>query len=82
MCLLMGGLMIWASVSKLAHPTEFLASLLAYQLPVRPLLLKGLAMALPWIELLCGLLLLANFWTAGALLFCRFLFSSFLLATG
>ena len=79
---LVGGLLLWASISKLANPTDFLASIYAYQIPLPPLLLKGVAVTLPWVELLCALLLLANLWTGSALLCCLILFLVFIVATG
>jgi putative oxidoreductase len=79
---LVGLLLLWASISKLANPTDFLASIYAYQTPLPPFLLKGLAVTLPWVELLCALLLLANLWTGSALLCCLILFLVFIVATG
>lgn len=78
----MGGLLLWAAISKLANPTDFLASIQAYPIPLPPPLLKGLAMTLPWVELLCALLLLANLWTRSALLCGLILFLVFTVATG
>ena len=79
---LVGGLLLWAAVSKLANPTDFLASIYAYQVPLPAWMQKGSAVFLPWIELLCALLLLANLWTASALLCSFLLFCVFILATG
>ena len=79
---LLGLLMLWAAVSKLANPTEFLASLYAYQLPLPRLFLQVVAVILPWLELLCGLLLLANVWTESALTAVAGLLAVFVLATG
>ena len=75
-------LLLWAAVSKLGHPTSFLGSLYAYDLPLPRGLLKVVAVTLPWVELLCGLLLLARVWTESALLLLGALMSIFLLATG
>jgi putative oxidoreductase len=75
-------LMLWAAVSKLANPTEFLGSIYGYQLPLpRPVLLTA-AVVLPWVELLCGLLLLAGFWSQTALLSVTGLLAIFVIATG
>lgn len=79
---LLGGLMLWAAVSKLANPTEFLGSIYAYELPLPRPLLQTAAVVLPWVELLCGLLLLAGFWSQTALLIVTTLLVVFVIATG
>jgi len=60
-------LFIAAAVSKLANPTLFLGDLFAYRLPLPEALLRLTAIILPWLELLCGLLLLGNLWSDAAL---------------
>jgi len=79
---LLAVLMLWAAVSKLANPTAFLGSMYAYELPLPKGLLQLAAVVLPWVELLCGLLLLAGLWKDTALLTVTALFVVFLLATG
>jgi len=79
---LLGVLLLWAAVSKLANPTEFLGSIYAYQLPLPRTLLQAAAVVLPWVELLCGLLLLAGFWRQTALLIVTGLMVWFVIATG
>jgi putative oxidoreductase len=74
--------LIWAALSKLANPTEFLGALYAYQLPLPKPLLQLAAVALPWFEFLCGFLLLANVWTESALVALAGLLVIFLLTTG
>jgi putative oxidoreductase len=79
---LLGVLLLWAAVSKLANPTEFLGSIYAYQLPLPRTLLQAAAVVLPWVELLCGLLLLAGFWRQTTLLTMTGLMVLFVIATG
>lgn len=79
---LLGVLMLWAAVSKLANPTEFLGSIYGYKLPMPRSFLQFTAVVLPWIELLCGLLLLAGLWTETALSAVTGLMVIFVLATG
>jgi putative oxidoreductase len=79
---LLGVLMLWAAVSKLANPTEFLAALYSYELPLPQSLLQVVAVMLPWVELLCGLALLANLWTETVLVLATALFVIFIFATG
>ena len=75
-------LLLWAAVSKLANPMEFLGAIYAYQLPLPRPLLQTVAVVLPWVELLCGLLLLAGVWTEAALAVVTGLLAVFVLATG
>jgi putative oxidoreductase len=78
----LGVLLIWASISKLANLQDFYGSLLAYKLPLPDFFLRGTAMCLPWLELLCGLMLLAKIQIRAALTWAIILFSIFVLATG
>lgn len=78
----LGALMLWAAVSKLANPTEFLGALYAYDLPLPRVAFKTAAVVLPWVELLCGLCLLAGVWTETVLALVGALFLVFLVATG
>lgn len=79
---LLGGLMLWAAVSKLAAPTEFLGAIYSYKLPLPQAWLQGAAVVLPWLELLCGLALIADKWTESALSLVLVLCVIFVLATG
>lgn len=79
---LLGVLMLWAAVSKLANPTEFLGSIYAYELPLPRSFLQAAAVVLPWLELLCGLLLIAGLWLETALVVVTGLLIFFVLATG
>jgi len=79
---LLGALMLWAAVSKLANPADFLGSIYAYELPLPKLLLQTVAIVLPWVELLCGLLLLAGLWLGTALTLVSGMLAVFVIVTG
>lgn len=79
---LLGLLFLWAALGKLANPTEFLGAIYAYQLPLSRGILKFAAVVLPWTELICGLMLLADFRTPTALVCTLGLILLFLAATG
>jgi putative oxidoreductase len=79
---LLGGLLLWAAISKVANPQDFYASLMAYKLPIPAALLKLVAITLPWLELLCGLMLLAQVRLQAALLWAVVLFALFAIVTG
>src|SRR5262245_55179305 len=78
----LGLLLLWAALSKLANPQEFFTSVLGYRLPLGPGLGQMTAVVLPWLELLCGLLLLANLMAGPALVWSTVLFCIFVLVTG
>lgn len=79
---LLAALLVWAALGALADIRQLYADLLAYRLPILPGLLKLVAIILPWLELLCGLLLLANIRSAGALAWTAALFTVFTICTG
>lgn len=79
---LLAMLFIWAAISKLANPTAMLGNIYDYALPLPDVLLRLAAMVLPWVELLCGLLLLANLWIQSVLLLLLGIFTLFLAVTG
>ena len=75
---LLAVLLIWAGLSKLGDPVSAYTTLLEYQLPAPTALLKPVALVLPWLELLCGLMLVANFHRRLATLMVTVLFGVFL----
>src|SRR5258708_21203311 len=79
---LLGALLIWAALSKLANLQDFYGNLLAYKLRLPGFLVRLVAMVLPWLELLCGLMLLAKVRTEAAIVWSVVLFLVFVLATG
>jgi putative oxidoreductase len=79
---LIGVVLVWAALGKLANLQEFFATLLAYQLPLPLPFLKFVSVVLPWIELLCGLLLLSGFMLHSALVWTLLLFLTFAACTG
>jgi putative oxidoreductase len=79
---LLGLLLIWAALGKLANPQDFFTALLAYRLPLPNGLVSLTAIVLPWLELLCGLLLVANYRTPAALTWALVLFLVFTVCTG
>ncbi|NOT01913.1 MAG: DoxX family protein [Phycisphaerales bacterium] len=70
--LVLGGLFIKMGVSKLDHPVKFLKDIREYGLLPEATFFDGLnlinltAVALPWIEILCGLLLIVGLWLRGS----------------
>jgi hypothetical protein len=58
---ILGTVLVWAALGKLANLQEFYALLVAYQLPLPDALLRFTGAVLPWLELLCGWLLFTGF---------------------
>ena len=57
--LYLGGLFIYASMYKINYAGEFAESIAAYQLVPYPVV-NLLALIMPWLELICGVLLVAG----------------------
>jgi len=77
-----GGLFLWAGVSKAANGVAFLAALNAYELPLPRVVLASVAITLPWVEILSGLLLATRTRVAPALLLSLLMTLAFCVATG
>ncbi|RBP39039.1 methylamine utilization protein MauE [Roseimicrobium gellanilyticum] len=78
----LGLLLVWAALGKLANLQEFYVMLVAYRLPLPQAMLRGVAMVLPWMELLCGLLLIAGLRQRAALAWSLVMFVTFVMCTG
>ena len=77
----LGVVFIWASLDKIGHPGEFASIIDNYRiLPAAAVNLT--ALVLPWVEFICGLLLLSGRWVPGAALTIDLLLLIFTLATG
>jgi uncharacterized membrane protein YphA (DoxX/SURF4 family) len=63
--ILLGGIFVYAAAGKILYPTDFSEAIANYQL-VPVLFTNFLAIILPWIELIAGLLLLNGFKTQSA----------------
>lgn len=79
--LVVGGVFIWASLDKLAHPAEFAKAIHHYRL-VPYALLHPAALLLPAVELLAGAALVAGWQRRGAALLCAFMLAVFIAAIG
>ena len=65
----LGAIFIGAGALKIAHPTDFYASLLAYEVGAPDWFFRSVAVVFPWLEIFGGGLLLVDVWaeTAGVL---------------
>jgi len=71
----LGGVFVYASLDKIAHPADFAKIVYHYRLlgpdfDTGPLAANLLAVTLPWIELVAGLLLITGIWRREAAVAC------------
>lgn len=64
--LALGVCFVYLGLNKASNPTDFLKAVHQYGWVDRSLHLTWIAALLPWLEVFCGLLLLAGFWVRGA----------------
>jgi len=76
---IIGAVLIYASIYKILEPALFAKTIWYYHL-VPGTMINIEAIVLPWLELLCGLALLAGFWYRGAVLWSNLLMIIFIAA--
>jgi len=74
---LVGGLFIYAAIPKIVDPAAFAGTVLNYQI-LPELLINPVAIFLPWLELITGVLIIAGIWLEGALVIYNFLMLAFI----
>jgi len=79
--IVLGGLFVWASLDKIAHPAAMAEIIYNYQI-LPDALVNLSALFLPWVELLCGLSLVFGVLARGAALILTVLLLVFMLALG
>jgi uncharacterized membrane protein YphA (DoxX/SURF4 family) len=77
--LVVGGVFIWASLDKLAHPEAFARAIHNYRL-VPYALLHPIAMLMPAAEIVAGVALVVGWWRRGSALLCALMLAVFLVA--
>jgi uncharacterized membrane protein YphA (DoxX/SURF4 family) len=58
----LGVICLLAGAFKIPHPGDFYSDLLAYDVDLPDTFFRLIAIAFPWLEVICGGALLANFW--------------------
>jgi uncharacterized membrane protein YphA (DoxX/SURF4 family) len=66
-------------LDKIAHPDDFARAIANYRL-LPEVLVNLVAVTLPWVECVCGLLMLAGQWVRSSALVCAFLLGVFVVA--
>ncbi|HEX7502871.1 MAG TPA: MauE/DoxX family redox-associated membrane protein, partial [Acidobacteriota bacterium] len=79
--LVLGGIFVYASLDKIAHPGEF-ARIIANYAILPDFLVTLPALALPWVELVAGLCLVAGLWPRSSALLLSLLLLLFMAALG
>jgi len=66
--LVVGVVFVYLAIHKIVEPVQFLKNIREYHLlpETPPIFLNGSAIVLPWVEIICGLLLIVGFWLRGA----------------
>jgi uncharacterized membrane protein YphA (DoxX/SURF4 family) len=59
---ILGAIFLLAGALKIAHPGDFYSDLLAYEVDLPDEIFRCIAIAVPWLEVVCGGALLADFW--------------------
>jgi len=59
--LILGGIFVYASIDKIAHPDQFAEIVYNYKL-MPGMAVNVMAIVLPWVELLAGLFLILGIW--------------------
>ena len=59
---MLGAIFLLAGALKIAHPGDFYSDLLAYEVDLPDGIFRCIAIAVPWLEVVCGGALLADFW--------------------
>ncbi len=77
--LIVGGVFIWAAVSKIPQAGDLARSMAQFKLVPQPLILP-FSYFLPWLELLCGAALIVGIWIRSAALWANALLVIFTLA--
>jgi putative oxidoreductase len=77
--IVVGLVFIYASIDKIADPAYFAVTIQHYQL-LPNLTINLVAIILPWLELICGVLLVAGIWHRSAALIISFLLITFIIA--
>jgi len=77
----LGCLFIWAGWNKLGDPGEFARIIHNYKI-LPSFMINPVAIVLPWVELVCGLLLVSGFMVSGSSLIINILLVIFFMALG
>lgn len=79
--LVLGGVFIWAGLTKISDPSAFAQAVRAYHILPEAFVLP-FAVFVPWIEVVAGVALVLGVWTQSSALICLMLLFSFEIALG
>ena len=79
--LVLGGVFIWAGLTKISDPSAFAQAVRAYHI-LPEAFVSPFAVFVPWIEVVAGVALVLGMWTQSSALICLMLLFSFEIALG
>jgi len=77
--LVLGGVFIYAAIHKIIYPADFAQDIYNYRM-LPPSFINFMALALPWLEVICGVLIIAGIFTRGSALLIGFMLLVFIIA--
>lgn len=77
--LVLGVVFIWAAVHKIAYPADFAKDIYNYRM-LPSTFINFMALTLPWLEIICGVLIILGIFTRGSALLIGFMLFIFIIA--
>jgi uncharacterized membrane protein YphA (DoxX/SURF4 family) len=77
--IVLGVVFIWAAVDKIAHPADFAQSIYNYRM-LPEAVINFMALTLPWLEIICGGLIVAGIFIRGSAFLIGFMLLIFIIA--
>lgn len=76
---ILGLIFVYASIEKITYPEPFAQNIIAYEILPQPLV-NIAAIWMPWLEMFCGLLLIAGIWVRASAAILSMLLTLFIIA--
>ena len=77
--LILGIVFIWAAIHKIAHPADFAQDIYNYRM-LPHTFINFMALTLPWLEIICGVLIILGIFVRGSALLIGFMLFIFIIA--
>jgi putative oxidoreductase len=77
--LVLGGVFIWAAIHKIAYPADFAQDIYNYRM-LPHTFINFMALTLPWLEIICGVLIVLGIFVRGSAFLIGFMLFIFIIA--